>query len=431
MTTSSDRRSALITALLACACLSQAVTAHADRAAEARFHDEQARQHYSARRYEAAARSFMLEQRLSPNPNIVFNIALCMQQLRRHADAYMYYAEYLGSEETDETRRGQSEEALRVLRPRVSLVRVESEPAGAAIFVDRRELGQYGVTPRVLALEAGEHRIWVEKTGYRQDEQTVELDLGGESSVMLHPEQILGRLRIAAATAAAVRVLDPGGLVVAEGPTPFEQDIPPGTYQAEATAGDERWSEPVVVRAGQTSEAQASLVGPTGAATVTANVTGALVTLDGRERGFTPQVLSAIPVGEHEIEVSARGMRTYEGALDIGDDDHAWVTVDLAEEGGSGVETVTWLFGGVALAAAIGAGISTGLAADAATRFREARSMNQVAADIAADSQAYNLSADALWLSAGVLTVTAVILLLTTSQFEAQPSRAMVTEGNQ
>ncbi len=415
------------TTLFALVCLSQAATAHADRAAEARFHDEQARRYYASRRYEDAVRSFMLEQRLSPNPNTVFNIALCMQQLRRHADAYMYYAEYLGSEETDETRRTQSERALRTLRPRVSLVRVQSEPAGAAIFVDRRELGQYGVTPRVLALDAGEHRIWVERQGYRPDEQTVALDLGGETSVTLHPAQILGRLRIGAATQASVRILDPGGAVIARGTTPFDQEIPPGTYQAEATSGDERWSEPIVVRAGQTSEAQASLIGPTGAATVTSNVTGALVSLDGSERGFTPQVLAAIPIGEHELRVSAQGMRTYSGTLSIEDDDHAWVTVDLADEGGSGVETITWIFGGVALAAALGAGVTTGFASDAARRFREARRMNMVAADIADESQALNITADALWISAGLLTITAVILLLTTSQFEAQPSRAMVT----
>lgn len=406
-----------------------ATVAHADRAAEARFHDEVARRHYAARRYEDAVRSFMLEQRLAPNPNIVFNIALCFQQLRRHADAYMYYAEYLASDDDDESRRRQAEAALGELRPRVALVTVNSEPAGMNIFVDRRELGQYGVTPRVLALDAGEHRIWVERLGYRPDEQTVELDLAGESQITLHPEQILGRLVITAPTPAQVRILDPDGAVVAEGETPFDHAIAPGTFRAEATSGDERWSEPVVVRAEQTSEVRAALTGPTGAATVTANVIGALVLLDGNEQGFTPQVLPQIPIGEHRLEVRADGMRAYEGALEVAEDDHSYVTIDLSPETAEGVSPVTWTVGGLAIGAAIAGGILTGLAADRHDQFRSLRMMNQPTGGLADESQSLNIAADALWLTAGLAAVTAVILLLTTSEFEAQPSRASVSRG--
>ena len=416
----------LSVALVLCSLLP--AVASADRAAEARFHDEAARRHYSARRYEEAARSFMLEQRLSPNPNIVFNIALCMQQLRRHADAYMYFAEYLASDDSDETRQTQSQEALRRLRPQVSLVRVESHPPGAAIFVDRRELGQYGVTPRVLALAAGSHRIWVERDGYRPDEQTVELDLGGETDVSLSPEQILGRLRIASPTVAQIRILNAEGGVVAEGVTPFDEELPPGTYEAEATAGDERWSEPVTVRASQTSEARAALSGPTGAATVTSNVVGALVSLDGAERGFTPQVLPDIAVGEHELEVRAEGMRTYRGPLSVAEDDRSWITVDLSVEGGSGVEPATWAFSGLTLAAAISAAVTTGFAVDAYARFVAARDSNAVVTSIVEESNQLNIASDVLWVTAGALAVTAIILLIATSEFDAQPSRASITQ---
>ncbi|MCA9608742.1 MAG: PEGA domain-containing protein, partial [Myxococcales bacterium] len=293
----------------------------------------------------------------------------------------------------------------------------------------RRELGQYGVTPRVLALDAGAHRIWVEKDGFRPAETNVELGLGGESQVMLHPEQILGRLRVESPTAAQVRVVDTEGHVVAEGPTPFEEGIPPGTYRAEARAGEERWSEPVLVRAEQTSALTAALVGPTGAATVTANVTGALVSLDGREQGFTPQVLASIPVGEHALEVHAEGMRTYAGRLTIEEDDHAWVTIDLEGETASGVALPTWIVGGLALATGIAAGIMTGFAADANARFDERVSLMQPASAVADESRAFNLAADSLWIGAGLAAVITVVLLATTSDFESRPSRAMVTRG--
>ena len=169
-------------------------TARADRAAEARFHDELARRHYGARRFEQAAREFMIEQRLAPNPNIVFNIGLCFQQLRRPAEAYMYFAEYLASGD-DETRRSQSEHALEELRPQVALVRGRERSSGAGDLRRPTRARQYGTTPRVLALDAGEHRIWVEREGYRRAETTLTLALARQAEVSLSPEQILGRLR--------------------------------------------------------------------------------------------------------------------------------------------------------------------------------------------------------------------------------------------
>lgn len=416
-------------ALLALTALLAPSPARADAAAEARFHDDIARRAFAARRYEEAARAFMVEQRLAPNPNIVFNIALCLQQLQRHGDAYMYFAEYLASDDQDPARREQAREALAALRPRVALVTVESEPHGAAIFVDRRELGQYGVTPRVLALAAGPHRIWVEKDGYRAAETSVELGLGSESRVALAPEQILGRLRVSAPTAARVRVLDPDGNVVVEGDAPLDRAIAPGTYRAEARAGVERWSEPVVVRAEQTSELSAQLVGPTGDATVTANVAGALVSLDGRDRGFTPQVLAAIPAGEHTLEVRAEGMRTYSGRLAIEDDDHAWVTVYLEPDRPIGVADPTWVLTGITLALGIAAGVTTGFAADASARFADRQRMLQPSGGLADESRALNVAADAIWIGAGVAAIVTLILLATTSDFDARPSRAAVSRG--
>lgn len=421
-------RSVLVLSLLA-GLSSLAPHARADAAAEARFHDEIARRDYAARRYEDAVREFMVEQRLAPNPNIVFNIALCFRRLNRHADAYMYFAEYLAAGDPDEGRQRESEAALSELRPHVALVRVESEPEGAAIFVDRRELGQYGVTPRVLALSSGQHRIWVEKDGYRTAEQSVDLDLGAEATVTLAMEQILGRFRLGAATAAHVRVLDADGRVVFEGDTPVDEQIAPGNYQVEATAGDERWVEPIRVRADGVTESTASLVGPTGVATVTANVSGALVSLDGSARGFTPQVLTAIPVGTHQLSVAADGMRAYESELDVDADDHTWITVDLRPDGGSGISPATWVTGGLAIAAAIAAAVTTGFAIDAHDRFVAARSAMQPAGPIAGESTTLNMAADALWLSAGVAAITAVVVFFATTDFGDEPSRATVMRG--
>ncbi len=400
--------------------------ARADLAAEARFHDEVARRHYDARRFEDAAREFMVEQRLAPNPNILFNIALCFQQLHRREEAYMYFAEYLASDDDEAERRAQAERALEALRPNVALLEVRSTPPGAAVYVDRRELGQYGVTPRVLALAAGAHRVWVEREGYLRAEGEVTLEIGRLAELELAPEQILGRLRLHSRTRARVRVLDANGVAISTGRTPFDEALPPGTYQVEATVGEERWSEPLAVRAGATTEATAALRGPTGELTVTANQVGALVSLDGQDRGFTPQMLSQIPVGAHALRVTARGMRPYEDTVEVAQDARRWITVDLVQEG-LGVSPYAWVLGGIAITAGVAAAISTGFAAYTHGNFEEAQRLGQPHLHLAARSDALNITADVLWLTAALGTAGALVIFFATADFEGRGSTATVT----
>ena len=125
----------------------------------------------------------------------------------------------------------------------------------------------------------------------------------------------------------------------------------------------------------------------------------------------------------------AEGMRPYAGTLSIAEEDHAWITVDLSDESATGVSEGTWIVGGLSLALAIAAGVTTGFAADAHDRFRALYGMLQPAGAVADESTTFNLAADSLWIGAGIAALTAIVLLATTSDFEAQPSRAMVSRG--
>jgi len=105
--------------------------AQADPAAQARFHDELARGHYEAGRFESALREFFLEQRVSPNPRIAFNIALCFQELKRNEEGFQYFNEYLSSQDDDAERRAYAERVVESLKPQLALVSIRSTPAGA------------------------------------------------------------------------------------------------------------------------------------------------------------------------------------------------------------------------------------------------------------------------------------------------------------
>ena len=145
-------------ALIAAVCLLSPTAARADAAAQARFHDDQARIHYQKGRFEEAIREFYQSLQLAPNPRITFNIALCFEQLKRPADAFMMFSEYVGSGETSEQRQTYAKNAIASLLPNIARLEVKSEPAGATIYVDRRELGDYGKTPRVIAVKEGKTR---------------------------------------------------------------------------------------------------------------------------------------------------------------------------------------------------------------------------------------------------------------------------------
>ena len=53
-------------------------------------------------------------------------------------------------------RRAEAERRIQAMRERLALVRVESDPPGAAIYVDRKELGSHGLTPRTIVVPEGE-----------------------------------------------------------------------------------------------------------------------------------------------------------------------------------------------------------------------------------------------------------------------------------
>ena len=414
---------------LATTTLCVAIPARADVAAEARFHDEAARSHYAAGRYDAAVREFMFENRLTPNPNITLNIAFCFQQMNRRDEAFMYFSEYLAATQDVADRRAQAERALAQLRPEVALVQVDSEPAGATIFVDREELGEYGETPRLLALAAGEHRIWIRREGYRQTEQLVTLVVGRQVDVNLQPEQILGRLHLVATAEAEVRVSGLDGTSVWEGSTPVDTALPPGTYSVVATArGGDRWAEPVTIRPEATTEIEAELMGPTGAATVVASHAGALVRIDGQDMGFTPQVLTDIPIGEHRLEVTSEGTQPYSGSLGIEENLRAWVSVSLSPSAGSIPTTETWTLGGISLALLAGAGVFTALAATAHSQFQNDQMMGLGTLDSAAQANSMAVTADLLWLAGGGAALAAVVMLIVSLEQGSRPSSATVTQ---
>ena len=257
---------------------------------------------------EEALSEFFASNRLVRNRNVIFNIARCFEVLRQPDEAHRFYSEILGDEMPAADRRSLNA-ALERLRPSLALLEVKTEPPGADVFVNRRDLGARGQTPLLLALKPGKETALVELPGYRTFKTEVVLTIGKTVTVEAALERIYGsieasgspdnfELRVDEAAgpalvgAGSARAL-PGSrkvIVTAPGFQPYETrvEVPPD--------GSVRIPPfkllPVPV--------------PSGRLVVKANLDGAQIKVDGKVLGFTPHA-EDVPAGIRRVEITADG----------------------------------------------------------------------------------------------------------------------------
>jgi len=403
----------------------------ADTAAQSRFHDQRARRFYQQGRYEEAIQEFFLVQRLVPSSLALFNIGLCFRQLGRESEAFLAMSEYLASlppDDPDDGRRAQAEQLLERLAPEVARVRVESDPPGAEIFVDGVENGSYGHAPRLIAVRPGPHSIILRHPGYRPSTVPVEVAAGDEAEVVATMTPLVGTLAVNALPAGEVRVVDPEGTVVAQGDTPFEADVRPGTYAVEvARPGYRTFRDLARVDEERTTEltpALRRLPRPTGRLTVTSNVDGAAVFVDEAPVGFTPLILPAVDAGAHDLRVEADDRQPFEGGFEVTPETPSWATVTLERDDLDRHSPATWVLGAGGAAALIAAG-GVGIAALRTHRAHE----DQPTPGRAERGTTLNATADVLWITGTVALAAAVVLYIIEENREERRSRGTVTTG--
>src|SRR5262249_20616439 len=153
--------------------------------------------------YRGALEHFLASNRLVPNRNVVFNIARTYEKLGRYPEAFRYYTTALG-QETDAAARTRITAALTPIRPYVALLEIPTQPPGATLYIDRKDLGSRGESPRVLGVLPGSYKILAELRGYYPAEMVVPAARAGTTTpidLVLRP--ILGRLRVEGEAAGA------------------------------------------------------------------------------------------------------------------------------------------------------------------------------------------------------------------------------------
>ena len=306
MTRSLRRRATAL--LLGFVTLGLAPSAHADDVADEADHlFTLGAERYQDKDYKGALEHFLASNRLVRNRNVMFNIARTHEHLRQLPDAYRYYQRSLDGE-TDGAVKQRTREALSRLAASVALLEVKTEPAGALVYLNRKDLGDRGAAPQSLALVPGTYTVIASLPGY--DEVTsapIEVRVGTEKSVTLRLTRVVGTVRVTGADGATVRIDADDAPVVCT--APCDVPTPPGQHTLVFTKpGFRQTRVGVHVRANMLTPLRAELEPETGSLVVNADERDAVIQIDGRTQGFTPAVL-AVPVGVHEVRVTLRGFK--------------------------------------------------------------------------------------------------------------------------
>ena len=181
--------------------------------------------------YLGALEHFLASNRLVPNRNVSFNIARSFEKLKQYPAAFRYYTQALDGE-TDSEAKARVETALELIKPNVAVLKIVTNPPGATVYIDRRDLGPRGTSPRLLGLAPGRYKVIVDLAGYMPAEASdIDAQLARETTVdlKLAPklEGLTGNL--------VVNADERGALVEVDGrPRAFTPDIvnlPAGSHR--------------------------------------------------------------------------------------------------------------------------------------------------------------------------------------------------------
>ena len=303
----------------------------AGQADEAQFHFLRGNRAYQEKRFEDALLSYYLSNRLVANRNVQFNIARSLDRLGRYDESYRAWSTLL-DQGLPEKEQKIAQEAIEQLRPHLALLEIETTPPGAIIYAGRRDLGALGTTPKSLALRPGLTKILLDHEGYRTVELAAEPAQGRKVKLSAVLERIYGEIEIRRVPAdAEIRrdfldgeVLRRGPGAVKVVPGPLVLIISAQGFQSErllvSALPDTKVPVDVMLSPAET---------PTGTVVVRANITGALVRIDGKEAGFAPAVIEGVPTGLRQVEIVEESRQSFHAAVEVKKGERAFVDAYL------------------------------------------------------------------------------------------------------
>lgn len=316
--------------LLISLCL-QPSSAHADDLAdEADLQFDLGAKSYRRGEFTAALEHFLASNRLVPNPNVAFNIARTYERLGQFPEAFRYYDAAL-SAETSSQARSVIQRDLDRIRPQVALLEVVTDPPGATIYLDRKDLGPRGSTPRTLALPPGRYRVIVELENHNPSVLDTDVTQRGHTArVSLNLSPLLGLVRIRGDSGIVAHAGAPESKT--ECVTPCELRLDVGEQQIHLSRKGFASNEvTVTVDAERVTVIRPKLTALAGSLVVRTDEPGARVEVDDRIVGFSPSITS-VTAGTHKVTVSLPGYRVETKDVEITPNRDTKLELELTRE---------------------------------------------------------------------------------------------------
>ena len=312
----SDRVRAALVLLLTCALLAAPPAQAGDLAEEAQVQFELGAARYRAHDFLGALAHFLASNRLAPNQSVLFNAGRCYEQLGRHPDAYGAYARALELE-SDPQRKKLLEESVARVSPGVALLDVQTDPPGATLYLERKDLGARGTSPRRIGVGPGKLQVFAELAGHEPAQsEPVEVAVGKVTTVTLKLVPIRGTIVLGDDVAGAVAYLDDDAAPPAC-TAPCAISATPGAHTLILKRpGWERTELPLDVKPRMSLTPKPKMALLAGSLAVDSDIPDALIEVDGKLAGFAPAVLQ-VPVGPRSVVVSRNGYKTFRTTVTI------------------------------------------------------------------------------------------------------------------
>ena len=199
------------------------------------------------------------------------------------------------------------------LQTKPGSVSINSEPPNAIVFIDKKEVG---TTPKIITdLSNEKHLVEVIMDGYEAWSESVNVELGIELNIRAELQMIAGSVSINSEPMNAMILIDSKKA----GATPTTPtDILPGKHNVEIRMeGYETWSKNVEIRSDKENTIEAVLQAITGSISIESNPSEATILLDGNDVSTTPDTISQVAIGIHEIEIKKEGYAEWKKKLNV------------------------------------------------------------------------------------------------------------------
>jgi formylglycine-generating enzyme required for sulfatase activity/serine/threonine protein kinase len=226
----------------------------------------------------AGAMVYVDEGKVNPTPTAVMDLPNGTHTVRLEKERYQSYSEKVFIQQ------GQPLQLQATLVPEpFGDITIQSQPPGAVILVDKKELGH---TPATLTkLAQGNHQLQLQKEGFDPWERQVEIRALQLAEIQAALVSAFGGIMVTSKPEGATVFVD-GKML---GVTPFTGEAPKGKRLVELkkeTYLDGR--QEVEISAGQPVNVHADLELGMGTLKITSEPSGASVKIDGKDVGVTP-----------------------------------------------------------------------------------------------------------------------------------------------